>query len=279
LNAVAALLKRYQAERRSGMLTIMTGPNTPGMNASTEAVVAARDFARAHGIRQSAHVAEYRGVVDAVRRRYGVDGVVTWLSALGALGPGFLAVHAVQVRPDEVSELARSGSPVSHNPFSNLFCGDRNAPVSDYLREGVVVGLGTDGGANNNAQGILDALRITRLLQRTHPTDPTAVTPAQGLRMATIDGARALGLEAVTGSIEPGKRADLALIELERAPHTVPTHDAVVQLVHSVKGSDVCSVIIDGRFVMRDRRILSLDEVAVLQAASEAGKRLVRRLG
>jgi 5-methylthioadenosine/S-adenosylhomocysteine deaminase len=279
LRAVEALLDRYRLERRSGMLTVMTGPNTPGMNASADAVVATRDFARAHGIRRSAHVAEYRGVVESVRRRYGVEGVVTWLASLGALGPDLLAVHAVQVGPGEVSELARSGTCVSHNPFSNLFCGDRNAPVSDYLRHGIAVGLGTDGGANNNAQGILDALRITRLLQRAHPQDPTAISPEQGIRMATIEGARALGLDSITGSIESGKRADIAIIECEQMPHTVPTHDVVVQLVHSIKGSDVRSSIVDGRFVMRDRRIVTVDESNVLLAAAAAGRDLVRRLG
>jgi 5-methylthioadenosine/S-adenosylhomocysteine deaminase len=268
LRAVEQLLERYAQECRSGMLTIMTGPNTPGMNASAEAVVATRDFARARGIRRSAHVAEYRGVTESVRRRYGIDGVVTWLASLGALGPDLLAV-----------QLARRGATVSHNPFSNLFCGDRNAPVSDYLREGIPVGLGTDGGANNNAQGVLDALRITRLLQRAHPQDPTAISPEQGIRMATIDGARALGLDSMIGSIEAGKRADLIIIELEQAPHTVPTHDVVVQLVHSIKGTDVRSAMVDGRFVMRDRCILTVDEKNTLQIAGEAARDLVRRLG
>jgi len=279
LRAVEMLLERYRAECRSGMLTIMTGPNTPGMNASAEAVVATRDFAQAHGIRRSAHIAEYRGVAESVRRRYRVDGVVTWLASLGALGPDLLAVHAVQVRPEEVDELARSGTSVSHNPFSNLFCGDRNAPVSDYLRTGIAVGLGTDGAANNNAQGVLDALRITRLLQRAHPTDATAITPEQGIRMATIDGARAIGLDALVGSIEPGKRADVIIIDCEEAPHTVPTHDVVVQLVHSIKGTDVRSAIVEGRFVMRDRRIVTVDEGSVLRSAAAAGRDRVRRLG
>jgi 5-methylthioadenosine/S-adenosylhomocysteine deaminase len=279
LRAVAALLDRYKTECGSGMLTIMTGPNTPGMNASADAVVATSNFARAHGIRRSAHVAEYRGVTDSVRRHYGVEGVITWLASLNALGPDLLAVHAVQVRPDEVSELARSGACVSHNPFSNLFCGDRNAPVSDYLRHGITVGLGTDGGANNNAQGVLDALRITRLLQRANVRDPMAISPEQGIRMATIDGARALGLESLTGSLEPGKRADIVIIECEQAPHTVPTHDAVVQLVHSIKGTDVRSTIVDGRFVMRDRHIVTVNETSALRAAAEAARNLVRRLG
>ena len=279
LRAVEALLERFEGERRSGMVTIMTGPNTPGVNASDEAVVATHDFAKRHGIRRSAHVAEYCGAVESVRTKYAHDGVVAWLDSLGALGPDLLAVHAVQVRPDEIKALGRSGTAISHNPFSNLFCADRNAPVSDYLGEGMAVGFGTDGGANNNAQGVLDALRITRLLQRAHPSDPDAITPEKGIRMATIDGARAIGLDHLVGSIEVGKRADLTILDCEESPHTVPTHDVVVQLVHSMKTTDVRSTIVDGRFIMRDRRVETVDEQAVLRAAGAAGKELVRRLG
>jgi 5-methylthioadenosine/S-adenosylhomocysteine deaminase len=279
LRAVENLLKRYDADRKARLVTIMTGPNTPGVNASDHVVVATRDFAKMHGIRCSAHVAEYKGAVESVRRKYGYDGVVEWLNHLDALGPNFLAVHAVQVKPEEVGHLARSHTPVSHNPFSNLFCGDRNAPVSDYLKAGVTVGFGTDGGANNNAQGVLDALRITRLLQRTHPTDPTAITPEQAVRMATIDGAKSLGLDDIIGSIEPGKHADLIFIDYEEAAHTVPTHDVLVQLVHSVKGADVGSAMVDGRFILRDRKMLTVDEPAVLKAAASAGRNLVHRLG
>lgn len=279
LACVAALLERHREDCRCGRVTIMTGPNTAGVNASEQAVIATRDFARLHGIRRSSHVAEYKGAVASVKRLYGDDGVVAWLHRLDALGPDLLAVHAVQVGPQEVTWLAETGSSVSHNPFSNLFCGDRNAPVSDYLREGCAVGFGTDGGANNNAQGILDTLRITRLLQRAHPADPEAITPERAIRMATVEGARAIGLDHLIGSIEPGKRADLILLDYEILPHSVPTHDPVVQLVHSMKGSDVNTVIVDGRMVMRDRVVLTVDEPAVLKAAAEAGHALVRRLG
>lgn len=279
LRAVEALMARHESERAEGLVTIMTGPNTPGVNASDAAVAATRDFARAHGVRCSAHVAEYKGAVESVRRLYGPEGVVSWLASLDALGPHFLAVHAVQVSPDEVDRLGASGASISHNPFSNLFCADRNAPVSDYLKAGCNVGFGTDGGANNNAQGVLDALRITRLLQRAHPTDPEAITPERAIRMATVEGAASIGLDHLIGSVEPGKRADLILIDLERAPHTTPTHDVVVQLVHSLKGTDVRSAMVEGRFVLRDGAIVTVREDVVLKEAAAAGKALVARLG
>jgi 5-methylthioadenosine/S-adenosylhomocysteine deaminase len=279
LRAVQNLLKRYEADRKARLVTIMTGPNTPGVNASDEAVVATSAFARKHGICCSAHVAEYKGAVESVRRKYGYGGVVEWLNHLGVLGPDFLAVHAVQVGPEEIAHFSHTHTPVSHNPFSNLFCGDRNAPVSEYLKAGMTVGFGTDGGANNNAQGVLDALRITRLLQRTHPADPTSITPEQALRMATIDGARSIGLGDIIGSVELGKQADLIFIDFEEAAHTVPTHDVLVQLVHSIKGTDVRSAMVDGRFILRDREVMTANENAVLKAAAKAGHDLVHRLG
>ena len=279
LRSVEALLKRYHKEHQSGMMTIMTGPNTAGVNASEKAVLATQEFARAHSIRRSSHIAEYRGAVEAVRRRYGYFGVVEWLSRIGALGPDLVAVHAVHVRPEEIAKMAEAGTSVSHNPFSNLFCGDRNAPVSDYLRAGIPVGFGTDGAANNNAMGVLDALRITRSLQRTHLNDPEAISPEKAIRMATIEGARAIGLDGLVGSIEPRKCADLIVIDYGEMPHTVPTHNLLVQLVHSVKQSDVRTVIVNGRVIMRDRTILTVDEKSVLEAATIAARNLVKRLG
>ncbi|WP_226582380.1 amidohydrolase family protein [Acuticoccus sediminis] len=279
IHAVAALLEKYREEHDAGRVTIMTGPNTPGVNASDKAVIATRDFAREHGIRCSAHTAEYKGAVESVRTHYGYDGVVEWLHSLDALGPNFLAVHAVQVAPGEVDHLGETNTAISHNPFSNLFCGDRNAPVSDYMHAGCRVSFGTDGAANNNAQGVLDVLRITRLLQRTHPTEPEAISPQRAIRMATIEGAAAIGLDHLVGSIEVGKRADLALFDVEAMAHTTPTHDVVVQLVHSMRSSDVSTTIVDGVVVMRDRVIRTVAERDVLGDAAAAAKALVARLG
>lgn len=278
LRYVEELLREYRHEQNHGDITLMTGPNTPGINASAEVCIATRDFAASNHIRRSAHVAEYRGVVDAVKRRYGIDGAVHWLHDLGVLGPDLLAVHAVQVTDEEVDLLGGSGCGVSHNPFSNLFCGDRNAPVDRLLGAGVAVGLGTDGAANNNGQGVLDALRLTRLLQRSRP-DPFAISPDAGLRMATIDGARSLGLDDRIGSIEEGKQGDIITVRLGQAPHMVPLHNLISHVAHFAKGSDVDSVIVGGRTVIRRGEFPNVDEAAVFGQAQEAAVSLVKRLG
>ena len=275
---VDELLQAHIPDVESGLLTIMTGPNTPGINASDEACVTLAEYAADRGLRRSAHVAEYRGVVESVRALYRVDGVVRWLEGLDTLAPDLLAVHAVQVEDAEVAILEEHGVSVSHNPFSNLFCGDRNAPVDLYLGAGLQVGLGTDGAANNNGQGVMDALRVTRLLQRSRP-DPFAISPLAGLRMATIEGARTLGLDQTIGSLDVGKRADIALVEIRTAPHMVPVHDLVGHMAHFAKGTDVRTTIVDGRVVMQDHVMLEIDEGQQYAMAQSQASALVQRLG
>jgi 5-methylthioadenosine/S-adenosylhomocysteine deaminase len=277
IDALETLGRLFHSDLAEHRLTLMTGPNTPGINASDKACVAISEYARATGLRSSAHVAEYAGVGTNVRALYGVDGVVRWLSQLGVLGPDLLAVHSVHVDDAEIGLLADAGVTVSHNPFSNLFCGNGVAPVDRMRQAGIVVGLGTDGAANNNGQSIFDVVRITRLLQRSRP-DQFAISPLQAMQLATIDGARALGIDTLIGSLESGKYADLVTVAMDE-PHMVPRlSDPVNHLAHFAKGSDIRTVIINGRIVLRDRRFLDVDETAVLARARETGARLVRRL-
>lgn len=279
LAAVDRLRARFAVDRAAGLVDIWTGPNTPGINASANAAVASREYAESTGTRRSAHVAEYRGVLESVRRLYNYAGAVEWLDAIGALGPDLLAVHAVQVSGREVDLLAASGSSVSHNPFSNLFCGDRNAPVSDYLAAGIQLGLGTDGDANNNGATVLDALRLTRLLQRQNASDPMAISLQAGVRMATAGGAAAIGQGESIGALEPGKRADVIIVDIGALPHSVPVHDPVAHLLHSVRPGDVRTVVVDGTVVMQDRVIRTVDEATVLREGQAAAAALVARLG
>ena len=274
---VDELITAYRDEEAEGRLLVMTGPNTPGINASDQACRVTMEYGRDRGRRLSAHVAEYYGVREKVARDYGIDGVVRWLHKLGVLDEILLSVHTVQVDDDEVRLLADHGVAVSHNPVSNLLCGDGNAPVDVMRGTGIPVGVGTDGAANNHGQGVLDAVCITRLLQRSRP-EPFAITAEDGLRMATIEGARALGLDHLIGSIEVGKRADLAILSL-REPHLVPFQHPVAHLANFAKGSDVRNVLVDGRIVLRDRQLQTVDIAELLARTDEAGRSLVGRLG
>ncbi len=281
LRSVERLLAAHRGELadRRRLVTLMVGPNTPGVSATGELARATAAFAREYGLRQSAHIAESASVLDAVKSRYGYDGVVEWLDSLDALGPDMLAAHAVHLSPREVQILADRGVSVSHNPVSNMFLGDGIAPVVEMLRAGVNVALGTDGAASNNSQDMLETIKVAALLQRVRHQDAHAVSSAQSLRMATINGARAVGLGEMVGSIEPGKRADLVLVDLRSAPHTVAVHDVVSHLVHCARPSDVEMVMVDGEVVLEGGRAVGLDEARLLREAQTAGERLVARLG
>jgi 5-methylthioadenosine/S-adenosylhomocysteine deaminase len=186
------------------MLTLMTGPNTPGVSASGELSQETKRYADEHGLRISAHIAESASVVTAVEKRYARHGVVHWLDELGALGPKMIAAHSVHLTPDEVQIFAERGVSVAHNPVSNMFLGDGIAPIVEMLAAGVTVALGTDGAASNNSQDMFEVTKMAGLLQRAHHQDARAVSPTQALRMATINGAKALGLDHLVGSIEVG---------------------------------------------------------------------------
>jgi 5-methylthioadenosine/S-adenosylhomocysteine deaminase len=278
LRSVDALLARHHGELGEGMLTLMTGPNTPPVSASGEAAVAIQRFALARGLRVSAHVAESASVVATVRRLGGQRGVIAWLDGLGALGPNWLAAHCVHLSPEEIDIMARRGVCVAHNPVSNGFLGDGIAPVTAMLEAGVTVALGSDGPASNNSQDMFEVMKTAALFQRAQRQDPAAIRPRQALRMGTINGARALGLDHLVGSLEPGKRADLIMLDLLAAPHTVAVHDVVSHLLHCARASDVELAMVDGRVLMERRTVAGLDEPGLLRRAQALAEDLVRRL-
>jgi 5-methylthioadenosine/S-adenosylhomocysteine deaminase len=276
LRSVEALMDQHRGD---ALLTFMTGPNTPGASASAELSRDVQRWAAARGVRVSMHVAESLGVTEAVRQRTGHEGIVAWLDAYEALGPTTLAAHSVHLTPQEVGLYASRGVTVSHNPVSNMFLGDGIAPVVEMLQAGVNVALGTDGSASNNSQDMFETLKMAPLLQRARTLDPNAIAPAEALRMATVNGARALGLDQLTGSLEPGKRADLIMLDLEGFAHTVATHDVLSQVVYCARPSNVDMVMIDGRIVLEHGKVLDFDEPGFLAQAQKAGEDLVSRLG
>ena len=148
--------------------------------------------------------------------------------------------------------LKETGTSVSHNPVSNMMLGDGVAPVVEMLRQGVNVALGTDGAASNHSQDLFDTMKAASLLQKVHHQDAGVIKPYDVLRMATIGGAKALGLDSLCGTIEVGKRADLILVDIDTV-HSQPVNDIFSQIVHCAKASDVKTVIVDGEILMRDR--------------------------
>lgn len=265
------------------LVTPAVGPH--GTETSTpELLRGAAELAAEFGVPLLIHVAETTGSVEETRALYGLSPVEV-LEAHGVLDVHVLAAHCVHLEPADWRVLAERGVGVAHNPTSNLKLGSGLADVAGMLEAGVVIAIGTDGQASNNDQDMVEEMRLAALLPKGLSGDPTVVPARQALAMATIDGARALGLEQVTGSLEVGKRADLAVLELDRV-HNIPRFDLAPdnvysRIVYAAKSSDVRHVLIDGRWVMRDWELWTLDEAQVRaeaqRIAAQVGAFLARR--
>jgi len=190
-----------------------------------------------------------------------------FLESLGFWGPRTLAAHAVQVTPADIEILARRHVGVAHNPESNMKLASGIAPVEAMRKAAVAVGLGTDGAASNNDLDMFEAMRQAAFLAKLVANDPRAIPAPVALEMATIDGARAMGMEKEIGSLEPGKRADLLVVSMA-SPRQTPMYDPVSHLVYVTRGDDVRTTIVNGKVLMRDRRVLTLDRRQVVAEAN-----------
>jgi 5-methylthioadenosine/S-adenosylhomocysteine deaminase len=214
------------------------------------------------------HVAETKKELNDSREKNGTT-PVQYLDKLGILGPDVLAAHCVWVDETDRKILAQRQVGCVHNPSSNMMLASGVAPVVEERAAGIAVGLGTDGPAgSNNDLDLMEEMDLAAKLQKVTKMDPRALGAKAVLEMATIEGARALHLEKEIGSLEAGKKADLILIGLD-APNAVPMYDVYAQLAYTLKGSDVETVIIDGRLVMRDKKLLTVDEPAAIAKAKE----------
>ena len=226
---------------------------------------AARELARRNGVPTIIHLAETRDEVMTAQERF-KSSPVSYLDNLGFLGPGVIAAHGVWVSDADIAVLKAREVGVSHNPESNMKLASGTAPVTAYLRAGVALGLGTDGAASNNDLDMFEAMRVASLLHKLQTMDPRVLTAKTALEMGTIGGARVLGMEKQIGSLERGKRADLIVVSARNARHT-PMYDPLSHLVYVTNGDDVQTTIVNGRVLMRDRKVLTLDERAVLTDA------------
>jgi len=232
--------------------------------------------ARALGVRIHTHASENPTECDLVRQLTGKDNVA-YFHALGLTGPHVTMAHCVWLTSEEHRILRETGTCVCHCPSSNLKLASGIAKVPEMIADGIHVALGADGAPCNNNLDIFTEMHLAALLHKPR-VGPTGMSAMQVLEMATVVGARALGLQDEIGSLEPGKKADLAVVDL-RGPHAVPSSDDVVaQLVYSGQMTDVKHVLIDGRLVMRDRELLTLDLEAIAAQAVEHGKRIAQRV-
>ncbi|HSM74818.1 MAG TPA: amidohydrolase [Desulfobacterales bacterium] len=228
---------------------------------SAETLRAAKALAAEHGALFQIHAAETRQECDASRARHGAS-PIAYLDRLGLLTPGTLLVHCVWADDRDIARIAAGGAAISHNPQSNMKLASGIAPVTDFLAAGITVGLGTDGCASNNDLDMLHEMDTAAKLHKVRSGDPTACPARTVVEMATIRGARAVGLGAVTGSLEIGKAADITVLAAD-APHLVPVYHPASQVVYAARGDDVREVLVAGRRLVVEGRLQSLDAAEI----------------
>jgi 5-methylthioadenosine/S-adenosylhomocysteine deaminase len=218
------------------------------------------------------HVAETLTEVSEIKEKYGKT-PVKYLDALGLLGPHLIADHCVHIEDADIKALAVHGVKVVHNPESNMKLASGIAPIPQMLSQGMTVGLGTDGCASNNNLDLFSEMDTAAKLHKVNAFDPTVMDALSVLKMATIHGARVLGLDHVTGSLEVGKKADVIVINTH-TPHLTPMYNPTSHIVYAARGNDVRHSIINGQLVMEDRKLLTLDIADVIAQARETSVRV-----
>lgn len=232
-------------------------------------------LAREHGVMVHTHASENKSECALVKKDTGLDNI-SYLDSLGISGPHVVLAHCVHVETAEFETLANTQTNVAHCPSSNLKLGSGIAPITSMLARGISVSIGADGAACNNRLDMFTEMRSMALLQKVLH-GPEVMPAKQALRLATVGGARALGLDKETGSLERGKRADVIVVNLN-ALHSLPdAKDLVSALIYSAQTSDVKSVIIDGRLVMNDRELLTMKESDVCADAARERELLTKR--
>jgi len=265
----------YKYHGRDNRVWIWFGPRTPGAVSEElyrEIAIRARELKT--GI--TMHLAEIREDLEYMLKRFRMK-PIEYVHSLGLTGSNVVLVHTVWIDESEIEILAKTKTSISHNPSSNAKLASGIAPVSEMLRRGVNVTLGTDGGPSNNTYDLIREMRIACFMQYVKYMDPAALRAEDVLEMATVNGARALMIDSLVGSIEKGKRADIIVIDGYN-PNLKPSVNTVSHLVFSANGYMVKHSIIDGKLVMYDRRILTFDEYEVLEKADKAASNLFSRV-
>ena len=235
-------------------------------------LLACVELARRHDVPVIIHLAETADEVRIARERYQAT-PVGYLESIGFWGPRTLAAHGVWVTDEDIQVLKTHGVGVSHNPESNMKLASGTAPVTKYLAAGVALGLGTDGAASNNDLDMFEAMRQASFLAKHANKDPTAVSARTALDLATIGGAKALGMDTQIGSLESGKHADLITVSMSAARQT-PLYDPVSHLVYVTRGDDVRTTIVNGKILMKDRQVLTLNRASVIADANRLAQKV-----
>jgi 5-methylthioadenosine/S-adenosylhomocysteine deaminase len=263
LEYTESLIKKWQDDP---LVSVAVEPHSL-FTCSPGLLISANEMALRYEVPMIIHVAETLNEVAEVKEKYGKP-PVEYLHSLGLLDSHLIADHCVHVNEQDIEKMAKYGVKVIHNPESNMKLASGIAPVTELLTRGVTVGLGTDGCASNNNLDIFTEMDMAAKLHKIQTMDPTVLDSVTVMRMATIEGAKALGMEDITGSIERGKKADIIILDIDK-PHLTPMYNPYSHIVYAARGNDVSHSIINGQLVMEDRKLLTLDIEEIMERAKE----------
>ncbi len=257
----------------NSMVRVGIGPHAP-YTVSRENLLRCRALRDKYNIPLTIHVAETQTEMSEVRKLTGLS-PVQYLDSIGLLDGRTIAAHCVYVDREDREILRRRGVHVAHNPTSNMKISSGIAPMSAFADEGLVSTIGTDGTCSNNDLDMWEEMRNASFLAKVSSMNPLVMPAYEVLRMATVEGARALGYGDELGMIREGALADMILIDMQK-PHLQPVHNLISNLVYCCKASDVDTVIVDGRIVMENRRLAGIDLQALYAAVGAAAQRVAK---
>ncbi len=251
-------------------------PHAP-YTVSTEHLLEARDLSNRYSVPLLIHLAEAATETETIKQRYQGQRPIEYVEKIGFFNKRTVAAHVIQATDAELDLLVKHDVGIVHCPQSNMKLSAGTAPVPAMLRKGLRVGLGTDGAASNNDLNLWEEIDTASKLHKLQTGDPKTLPAAEAFAMATIGGARALHMEAEIGSIEAGKRADIVIIDTDSLNQT-PAYNVYSHLVYATKASDVRTVVINGRIVMLDRRLLTLNESDIKRVANAYRTKIIKSL-
>jgi len=257
----------------NGRITTMYGPHAPN-TCSPEFLSQVKELSDKDGVKIHTHLAETETEINEIQKKHDMS-PVRLLDKIGFLGPDILAAHCVWLSDEDIQILKRNDVKVAHNPTSNMKLGSGIAPIPELLKCGVIVALGTDGCASNNDLDMFREMKMAALLHKVSKLDPTIISAREALNMATINGARSLGIDA--GAISIGRKADIIIVDTNK-PHLTPKHDMVSHLVYCAKGSDVSTCIVDGKILMENYELTTLNESKIMADAERVASDLIDKV-
>lgn len=273
LNKSVDFAKKFNGYAHGRVRTLL-GPHAV-YSCSPELLIKVKEKASELNIGVHVHLAESKEMFKEFEKKYNLT-EVELLDKISLLKGNILAAHCINLSKKDIYTLSERGVNVVHVPVANMKLGLGVAKIKELIDAGVNVSLGTDGSASNNTLDMFETMKIAALLQKLNYLNPKILPLYEVLKMATINGAKALGLEKETGSLEVGKKADVILVDLSK-PHLKPLHNVYASIVYSARGSDVDTVIVDGKIIMENRQVKTLDEKAVIEKAEKTAWDLLSR--